>query len=258
MEVAAAAAIVGCKPKMIYPEEHLMPRLFFDSLAEKYEQFYQSKGIKFFSNGRLCEAFLGDDSGKVRGIRVCKDDKKEDISGSLCVVGVGARPNVSLFEGQLEMDKGGIKVDSSFKSSNPDVYAIGDIATFPLKKYGGKSTRMEHVAHARQSATHVIKALFGSTEEYDYLPYFYSRVFNLSWQFFGDNVGEPYLFGNMEPKLSAFWIDGSQVNGVFMESPNEEDTAAMKAIATKQPTVDMAALKAATTADEALKIVANA
>uniref|UniRef100_A0A7S3EJM8 monodehydroascorbate reductase (NADH) n=1 Tax=Rhodosorus marinus TaxID=101924 RepID=A0A7S3EJM8_9RHOD len=257
MEVGAAASIIGCKPKLVFPEEHVMPRLFFSEMGEKYEEFYKEKGVQLFNHGYLCEAFLGDESGNLTGIKVCKDEKKETLTGKLCVIGVGARPNVQLFSGQVEMEMGGIKVDGKFESSVKDVYAIGDIATFPLKMYDGKLTRMEHVAHARQSAAHVVDALFNSaTPEYDYLPYFYSRVFSLSWQFFGENTGEPILVGDMKPKMSAFWIKDGQVSGVFTEAPSAEDTEIMRTIALKRPSVDAAKLSALTDPEEALKFAA--
>ena len=70
------------------------------------------------------------------------------------------------------------------KTSQPDVYAAGDIAAFPLKRSGGSLTRMEHVSHARLSAAVAMAEMLkpGSTHEYDYLPYFYSRIFDLHWE----------------------------------------------------------------------------
>ncbi|CAL9215928.1 unnamed protein product [Arabidopsis halleri] len=90
--------------------------------------------------------------------------------------------------------------DGFFKTSLPDVYAIGDVATFPMKLYN-EMRRLEHVDHARKSAKQAVKAIKAAEEgnsipEYDYLPYFYSRAFDLSWQFYGDNVGESVLFGD--------------------------------------------------------------
>lgn len=81
------------------------------------------------------------------------------------MVGVGAVPNTKLFVDQLKMERGGIVVDGTFKSSNPDVYAIGDVASFPLKMYGGRMTRMEHVAHARQSAAHAVQVRDGTKQK---------------------------------------------------------------------------------------------
>jgi len=101
LEVGAAASIVGCKPKLVFPEDNVMPRLFFPALAQKYEEFYKSKGIKLIHKGPMCEAFLGDDGGSVRAIRVKNGDKTQEIEGRMCVVGVGARPNTQLFKDQV-------------------------------------------------------------------------------------------------------------------------------------------------------------
>ncbi|KAI8560136.1 hypothetical protein RHMOL_Rhmol04G0232600 [Rhododendron molle] len=94
-------------------------------------------------------------------------------------------------------------IDALFRTSVPDVYAVGDVATFSLKMYKEMS-RVEHVDHAHKSTEHAARAIFANEEgksidEYDYLPFFYSRAFNLSWQFYGDNVGDTVVFGNKDP-----------------------------------------------------------
>ncbi len=107
------------------------------------------------------------------------------------------------------------------QSSNPDVYAVGDVAAFPLK-LTGQVTRQEHVVNCRQTAAHAMRELLqpNSQDEYDYLPYFYSRVFNLSWQFYGLNTGRAVLFsdGKAGGKFGTFWVDNGKVVGAFLES----------------------------------------
>eukprot|EP00179_Madagascaria_erythrocladioides_P002668 CAMPEP_0198314158 /NCGR_PEP_ID=MMETSP1450-20131203/4916_1 /TAXON_ID=753684 ORGANISM="Madagascaria erythrocladiodes, Strain CCMP3234" /NCGR_SAMPLE_ID=MMETSP1450 /ASSEMBLY_ACC=CAM_ASM_001115 /LENGTH=433 /DNA_ID=CAMNT_0044017197 /DNA_START=88 /DNA_END=1389 /DNA_ORIENTATION=+ len=255
LETAAAANLMGLKVKMIFPEKHIMPRLFNEEIATFYEKYYESKGIELLKDGRLCSAFLPDGKGGVRGVLVCRGDEKVEIAGDLVIVGVGARPNVALVKDQLEMAMGGIKVNSKLESSVPGVYAIGDIATFPLKMYGDRLTRMEHVAHARSSANHVVGALTGAEDGYDYLPYFYSRVFDLSWQFFGDSDGEVTVVGKMDPKLVAFWVKDSQINGAFMEGPSAEETTLLRAAAQGRPKVDVESLAKAGSVEEALAII---
>lgn len=256
MEVAAAAATVGCNVNMVFPESHLMSRLFTPEIAAHYEKAYEEKGIKFHKNGRVCKEFLGDDDGNVRGVVMCKDDEIEELAASLVVVGVGARPNTQMFKDQLEMDeRGGVIVDASMKTSVDGVYAVGDIATFPLKIYGNRPTRAEHVGNARQTASHAVKSIYGGTEPYDYLPFFYSRVFGFAWQFFGDSVGEPIVVGDFNPKLAAFWVSEGNIVGVFCESPAPEDTDAMRAFARAQPPIDVEKLKSASSVDEAFQLI---
>ena len=76
-----------------------------------------------------------------------------------------------------------VQTNSKLQTSNPDVYAVGDVAAFPLKKYG-ITTRQEHVANARGSASLAVSHILSpsDTPDYEYLPFFYSRIFNLSWQ----------------------------------------------------------------------------
>ena len=76
------------------------------------------------------------------------------------------------------------QVNSKLQTSNPDIYAIGDVAAFPINNYGlNKLMRQEHVANCRQSAKHAVAAIMDpATPNYDYLPFFYSRIFDLGWQ----------------------------------------------------------------------------
>lgn len=105
------------------------------------------------------------------------------LEADIVVVGVGGRPLTTLFKGQVDEEKGGIKVcyfhiyiifalficmrpdwlsllqtDAFFKTSVPDVYAVGDVATFPMKLYGD-IRRVEHVDHARKSAEQAVKVM---------------------------------------------------------------------------------------------------
>lgn len=75
------------------------------------------------------------------------------------------------------------QVNGKMQTSNPDVYAVGDIAAYPLKRYN-ITTRQEHVKNARQTGALAVAAILapGETQDFDYLPYFYSRVFDLGWQ----------------------------------------------------------------------------
>ncbi|KZV48948.1 monodehydroascorbate reductase-like [Dorcoceras hygrometricum] len=137
--------------------------------------------------------------------------------------------------------------DGFFKTSAPDVYAVGDVATFPMKLYN-EIRRVEHVDHSRKSAEHAVKSIFADEQgkpldEYDYLPYFYSRAFDLSWQFYGDNVGETVLFGDSNPtspthKFGSYWIKDGKVIGAFLESGTPEENKAIAKVARVQPSVD--------------------
>ncbi|KAL0921081.1 hypothetical protein M5K25_008113 [Dendrobium thyrsiflorum] len=240
LELGAALQINDLDVTMVYPEPWCMPRLFSPEIAAFYEGYYAIKGIKIIK-GTTAVGFDSDANGNVTKVKL-KDGRVLDAD--IVVVGVGARPHTTLLKGQVAEEKGGVKTDSFFKTSVPSVYAVGDVATFPLKLYK-ELRRVEHVDHSRKSAEQAVKAIKASeagqtVEEYDYLPYFYSRAYDLSWQFYGDNVGDTVLFGDnnplsAKPKFGSYWIKDGKVVGAFLESGSPEENKAIAKIARLQP-----------------------
>ncbi|GAB2235856.1 hypothetical protein Droror1_Dr00026299 [Drosera rotundifolia] len=243
LELSAVLRLNNLDVIMVYPEPWCMPRLFTAGIAAFYEGYYKKKGVNIIK-GTVAVGFGTHDNGEVKDVKL-KDGRVLDAD--IVVVGVGGRPLITLFKGQVEEEKGGIKTDAFFKTSVPDVYAVGDVATFPLKLFGD-IRRVEHVDHARKSAEQAVKAIKASVEgkgieEYDYLPYFYSRSFDLSWQFYGDNVGETVLFGDSDiesptHKFGSYWIKDGKVVGVFLESGTPDENKAIAKVAKLQPPVN--------------------
>ncbi|KAL9236063.1 hypothetical protein vseg_010771 [Gypsophila vaccaria] len=240
LELSAALKINNLDVTMVYPEPWCMPRLFTADIAKFYEGYYANKGVKIIK-GTVASGFNSHDNKEVKEV-LLKDGQV--LEADIVVVGVGGRPLTTLFKGQVEEEKGGIKTDAFFKTSVPNVYAVGDVATFPMKLYG-ETRRVEHVDHSRKSAEQAVKAIIagqeGKTiEEYDYLPYFYSRSFDLSWQFYGDNVGDAVVFGDNDPasaehKFGSYWLKDGKVVGVFLESGSPEENKAIAKVARVQP-----------------------
>jgi monodehydroascorbate reductase (NADH) len=242
LELAAVLKMNNYKVKMVCPEPWFMPRLFTEDIASFYEGYYKGKGVDIIK-GRAT-GIGKDEHGNVKIVKL-KDGR--ELEGDIVVVGVGARPLTGLFKGQLQEEERGIKTDGFFRTSVPDVYAVGDVAAFPMKIYGD-IRRVEHVDHARKSAAQAVQAIKAkeegrSVEEYDYLPYFYSRSFDLSWQFYGDNVGEAVIFGDNNPatpkaQFGSYWIKDGRVVGVFLENGTPEENKAIAKVARAQPLVE--------------------
>ncbi|KAL9674369.1 hypothetical protein QQ045_030641 [Rhodiola kirilowii] len=226
MECAASLVINKINATMVFPEAHCMARLFTPKISSYYEDLYKLKGVQFVK-GTVLSSFEMDSSGKVAAVHL-KDESV--LPADMVVVGIGIRPNTSLFEGQLTIEKGGIKVNGRMQSSNSSVYAVGDVATFPVKLFG-ESRRLEHVDSARKAAKHVVAAIMepDKTSDFDYLPFFYSRVFTCSWQFYGDNVGEVVHFGDYSSgnTFGAYWISKGRLVGSFLEGGTMEEYEAI-------------------------------
>ena len=162
------------------------------------------------------------------------------LPADMVVVGIGIRPNTSLFEGQLTLEKGGIKVNGKLQSSNSSVYAVGDVAAFPVKLFG-ETRRLEHVDSARRAARHAVTAIIEpeKTGEFDYLPFFYSRVFTMSWQFYGDNVGEVVHYGDFSGStFGAYWVSKGHLVGSFLEGGTKEEYEAIAKTTRLKPAIE--------------------
>ncbi|XVF13066.1 hypothetical protein REPUB_Repub08aG0175700 [Reevesia pubescens] len=265
MEVAAAAVAWKLDTMIIFPENQLLQRLFTPSLAQRYEELYKENGVKFLKGASIKNLEAGSD-GQVAAVKLGDGSTIEadmwPFHHSADSYWYGAKPAVSPFEVVgLNNTVGGIQVDGLFRTGIPGIFAVGDVAAFPLKMYD-RIARVEHVDHARRSAQHCVKALLSAqTHTYDYLPYFYSRVFEYEgsprkvwWQFFGDNVGETVEIGNFDPKIATFWMDSGKLKGVLLESGSAEEFKLLPELARSQPSIDKAQLQKASSVEEALEI----
>lgn len=243
LECAAALVGWGVDTTMIFPEAFCMPRLFTEPLAAWLEREYAARGVKMVKGDAVAE-FLGE-GGTLTGVKL---KSGETLPCNISVVGIGAMPNSDFCEG-LAMDHGGFVVDDSMRTSNDSVYAIGDVCAFP-SIYGGL-TRCEHVDHARKSAAQAAKAAAGKeTGPYNYLPYFYSRLFEYTdapivFNFFGDQSGNCHALEKNEKSVSAVWEKDGKVMGCLLmgsPGPTPEDQAKLRELATKQPHISSLAL----------------
>eukprot|EP00899_Mesostigma_viride_P015286 jgi/Mesvir1/23759/Mv18687-RA.3 len=234
MEGACALNKNGLDVTMVFPEDRLMARLFPPEIASFYERYYADKGVKLVKRSTVSEIIKKDD-GTVRGVAL-QDGIRLDAQ--LVLVGIGSRSNLDILEGHVEMQGRGILVDGNLRSSNEHIYAAGDVATLPLALYGGERARVEHVDNARKSGAHVARVLMGEQAAggYAYLPYFYSRVFDLAWVFYGQSKGECVTFGDYDQKkFGACWVDNGRIVGAFLEGGSADENAAMEKIARDMP-----------------------
>lgn len=227
MEVSAALCQAQLPVTLVYPSAHVMDRFFPDALATFYETQYKEEGVSLCPGKKVVDIETNSDNGCVTHV-VLDDGTK--LQADLVVIGIGAIANIELVRDQLTIDSGGVLVTSQLRTeSYPEIFCIGDVATFPVN---GKPYRCEHVDHARKSAAHAMKIMLNPdcTDTYDYLPYYYSRVFNLNWKFYG-HLTPSCKLQNMENSANprAYWLDGeNNIQGAFLESGTDEEYEHLK------------------------------
>jgi 3-phenylpropionate/trans-cinnamate dioxygenase ferredoxin reductase subunit len=216
LEVAAAARSHGADPTVVETERLPLRRVLGDEVARTFAHLHRANGVTFhFGSG--VRRIVGDDSGAVRGVELVDGT---ELPADVVVVGVGIRPAVELAEvAGLEVDNG-VVTDQSLRTSDPDVFACGDVASShnPLV---GKRIRVEHWSNALNGGKAAAKAMLGQAVVYDRVPYFYTDQFDLGMEYSGfvepggyDSVvfrGDPSLVDGKAPECIAFWLAGDRV-----------------------------------------------
>jgi 3-phenylpropionate/trans-cinnamate dioxygenase ferredoxin reductase subunit len=135
------------------------------------------------------------------------------IEGDAVLVGIGAAPNVELARSAgLDVDNG-VLVDASLRTSDPDIFAAGDIANavHPLLN---RRVRVEHWANALNQPAVAASGMLGKEATYDELPYFYTDQYDLGMEYLGDITGyDQVVFRGDKPgrEFIAFWLKGNKV-----------------------------------------------
>ena len=218
MEMAANLTQMGLATTMVFPEERVWQRFFTPEMSAFFRRMYQDKGVAILP-GAGVTALKG--QGMVSSVVLSNG---QEIPADLVVAGIGVIPATELFEGTgLELDNG-VVVNEYLETNMPGVYAVGDIARFPETVFG-KMRRIEHWDTARRQGRAAASNMLGDHEAYKAVPYFYSDVFHMGWEFWGDTEGADQVVhrGDLERgPFTAWWLKGGKLVAAFTIDPPQE------------------------------------
>lgn len=202
-ETAASLCLRGLDVTLVEMGDTLMPQLRCADLSAELVDLYRAEGVDV-----LLETQVEEFTGNGRLLTGARTMDGETIEGYLAIVGVGVVPNVELAEEAGADVDDGIVVDERFRTSLPDVYAIGDVARYP-DPTAGRHRRIEHWSNADAQGAHLGRQLAGSRAAYDALPVFFTQLFGRKLQVLGDveRATECILRGSLaEGRLIGFHL----------------------------------------------------
>lgn len=230
-EIAAALAMNGKQVVMLFPEEGVCSRTFPADLSEYVSDYYRQKGVQLHP-GELVE---GAESRGEQTVLKTKSGKEFAVDG--VVAGIGIVPNTILAEtSELEVNNG-IVVDELLRTSDPDVYAAGDVANF-YNPALGKRIRVEHEDNANTMGYTAGRTMAGDTTLYHHLPMFYSDLFELGYEAVGELDARLETYADwLEPykKGVIHYLDDGRVRGVLLWDVWKQVDNARKLIAEPEP-----------------------
>jgi NADPH-dependent 2,4-dienoyl-CoA reductase/sulfur reductase-like enzyme len=205
LETAAAAREYGCEVTVVEPESGVLLRSLGPELGEVFEDLHRSHGVTFRFGESLSE--LTGSEGAVTG---AVTSSGEELPASTVIIAVGVLPNVGLAaDAGLEVDNG-VVVDEALRTSDPDVFAAGDVAN-AFNSLLGRRIRVEHWGNALAGGPLAARSMMGRDVSYDWVPYFFSDQYDLGMETAG--LPEPGTYddvvyrGDKESlEFVAFWL----------------------------------------------------
>ncbi len=211
-EIAAALSVNGVKVTMLFPEGHIASRVFPAYLGKAVQEEFIRKGVTVLNEDRPASIEKKRDGFLVRtaGGRA--------LEAGMLIAGIGISPETALAESASLKLEDGIAVNEYLETSAPDIYAAGDNAHFPYIALG-KRMRVEHWDNALNQGRQAGRNMAGAHEPYDYMPYFFSDLFEFGYEAVGevDASLETYADWTEENrKGTVYYLRDGVVRGAMM------------------------------------------
>ena len=231
MEVASILAQKGIEVALVVNDDRLFKRLFSQEMSRFFESYYAAKGVRLLKAMSVTELR----GGEAVSSAVLKDG--EAIPCDLVVAGIGVQPAIEIAKDSgLKVDDG-ILVNEYLETSHPDVFAAGDVANYQDVLFG-KRRRVEHWDNAVSQGQYCARSLMGDKTPFRHVPYFFSDVFDLSYEYWGDSSSADQVIHRGDTSgnsFSVWWLYQQRVVAAFtMNRPDEERNAAPKWIESGQ------------------------
>lgn len=209
LEVTAAARQRGVDVTVVEAAKQPLLAALGETVGEVFAALHRDHGVDLRLDTRVDE--IATTGETATGLRL-QDGSM--VAADAVLVAVGAQPNIELAaQAGLSIGsgrQGGVLVDVSLRTSDPDIYAVGDIAAAKHPLYGAR-IRTEHWANALKQPAVAVAGMLGTPTEYAELPYFFTDQYELGMEYVGyaPDFANVVFRGDVAGReFVAFWLDG--------------------------------------------------
>ena len=218
LEVAAVASLLGTDVTVIEMENRVMSRVVSPKLSAFYQKEHTEHGVKL----RLSTGISGfSGNGRVTSVDLANGDQ---VATDLVVIGIGVVPNTELAsDAGLDVNNG-IVVDDHCRTSDPDIFAVGDCTHHP-NDILGRRVRLESVHNALEQAKTAASNICGDELTYAQVPWFWSDQYDIKLQIAGLSQGYDQTILRGDPESRSFsclyLCDGALIAVDAVNSPKD-------------------------------------
>jgi len=232
-EIAAALVMNGKNVTMIFPEASLCEKKFPKKFSRFLSAYFTEQGVKLCPGGQIKSV------SKIHHKWKVMTHKEESFFADAVIAGIGITPNDQLAKKAGAICDNGIVVDEFLKTSLPNIWAAGDVANF-YSPHLEKRVRIEHEDAANSMGRIAGGNMAGAQEAYAYLPYFYSDLFNLSYQAIGELAPDMQIVEDwVDPNLcgTIYFLSEDRLRGALVMEQKDQIPKIRDMILSKEPFV---------------------
>lgn len=211
LEAAASARALGAEAVVIERMDRVLARVASETLSAFFTDYHRARGVEILTGAEV--AGFEDD-----GVRLADGTL---ITADAVLVGVGALAREALARTAGLTCENGVVVDETACTSDPAIYAIGDVTHRPLPVHGGRMHRLESVPNALEQAKQVAAAIVGRAAPAAEVPWFWSDQYDVKLQIAGlpFDAGRQVVRGDPEHgAFAVFHLNGDRI--VCVEAVN--------------------------------------
>ena len=210
LETAAAARAAGVDVTILETADLPLLRVLGREAAQVFADLHREQGVDLRFGVQVAE--ITAPGGRADGARLADGTH---VPADAVVVGVGITPRLELASDAGLETGNGVVVDARLRTSDPDIYAAGDVAN-AYHPGLGRHIRVEHWANALHQPQTAARAMLGQDAVYDNVPYFYSDQYHLGMEYAGHvepgGYDQVVFRGDVEGReFIAFWLSDGRV-----------------------------------------------
>lgn len=182
LETAASLRKQGLEVTVIEAMPRILQRVTAPVMSDFYRRVHREEGVQVFENVVASEIKEAGDGLEI--LTSCERNFKADM----VIIGIGVVPNVELAQAAGLKIGNGIKVNEFCQTSDPDIYAAGDV-TWHYNPIYKEHVRLESVPNATEQGKVIALHITSKAKPYNSLPWFWSDQYDLKLQIAGLSTG---------------------------------------------------------------------
>ncbi|MEO0497663.1 MAG: FAD/NAD(P)-binding oxidoreductase [Pseudomonadota bacterium] len=219
LEAASVARKAGMDVTIVEASQRILQRVASAETSDWFRQLHMDHGVSVYEAAQV-EGFMNDDGRAVSVLIQDRDGTGHELPADVILVGIGIIPNLELAENAGIAVDNGIAVDARARTSDPDIFAAGDCASF---EFQGTRIRLESVQNAIEQAQCAAMEIAGQGADYSPVPWFWSEQYDTMLQIAGLNAHHDQIVvreGSRDGSISHWYFrEGEFISVDAMNEP---------------------------------------